>query len=176
MQTITKQQAATLYGNGFKILESETDIKYSIVELRKNKIKLQSSAIFKTIYFDKIGVDYHILARPLDLTKEITHKGETFVPIVELAKIYQKFIVWQFKENKAYYDRGDKNTNTWFDFNIRMNSFIAYSIPHEFTNHPRHSVVNGQDVLFDKLRKWNFAINLPDGSWIPVTEQNNPYK
>ena len=56
----------------------------------------------KTITENQMIVDCFPIARPLsDLTKPITHNGETFVPIVELAKIgdttYDKLIISNLK-------------------------------------------------------------------------------
>jgi hypothetical protein len=153
---ITKKIAGILFGNGYKIYQTSTGIRYNIIELRKNKIKLQSAAIFKTIYFDQIGKDYHILAFDnSDLTKEITVKGENFVPI-------DIFAIGDDGVQSMEFDYGNiKLIGALKSIAKNNNGFDLYYLPH---------------ASVEELVKLNFVVNLPEGSWIPVTENNNPYK
>lgn len=148
---ITKQIAATLYGNSYMLQDKEGKI-CDILKVNESAFGIYKPNS-KTIIcnFSQIGTDYHILARPLsDLTKEITHKGETFVPM-EFFNSKGMFI-------KEYFER---------IIDGKHKLFVSYA------NKERDAL---NDFESDKLREWNFAIGLPEGSWIPVTENKNPYK
>jgi len=164
---IKKQIAATLYGNSYMLQDKGSRI------LKINAVSddhiicevLISGKLFPVyIDYDKIGTEYHIVARPMNqLNESITHNGETFVPIVELAKIAFPLIEW--KISNSNYAKGNNN-GYWFEFDD--GAFVCGD------NDGRNTVFY-VEKLFDKLREWNFSIGLPEGSWIPVTEQNNPY-
>jgi len=157
---ITKKIAGDLYGNGFMLQDKEGRV-FKIDSVHDTCFTVKDEFHVKAVQFVKIGTDYHILARPLDLTKEITHKGETFVPIVELAKVAFPKIKWKLFNQIASSDELD------FYF---INDF--YCDGHAWKD--KH--IPSQLDLFDKLREWNFAIGFHEGSWIPVTDNNNPYK
>ena len=96
------------------------------------------------------------ILRPLsDLTKEIEHKGDKFIPIVELAKIsgIKYNVVRKIGEHSI--DLGKNND----DFSIRFwyesftyNSFLACRNGHYFP-------IN-QLLLIQKLIEWHFDIAL----------------
>lgn len=121
------------------------------------------------------------ILRPLsDLTKPITHKGETFVPIVELAKINEPeytsieindkgrvFINTPYVENMTMvYD----SINAIF-LNLTIRKDGAYRLE---TNR----AARNQQPLFDKLSEWLFDYRdlICQGLALPVTEEFNPYK
>ena len=173
MQTITKQQAATLYGNSY-LLQDKQGIKYILKGLIDDMLVVVlvqpngfESPHRSSINIDKIGVDYHVLARPLDLTKPITHKGETFLPIVELAKIAFPFEEWDRVVTK---DGIKMYISPLKKFCFLDGEFRTINLNYKNIH------TQNYDILLDKLREWNFALNLPDDSWIPVTDNNNPYK
>lgn len=106
---------------------------------------------------------------PLDyLTKEITHNGETFVPIERLHSLQNA--VWI--KNASFIENGIKDKDgTVFGFDSKYGGFIAYD--DDF----RQYSVHNQLELINKLFEWRFDVfNLMnDGLAIPVTETFNPY-
>ena len=183
MQTITKQQDATLYGNSYLLQDCTNFLLWRITGQNDFGVfEVQHGNIKEVFLWATCGSHYKILARPLDLTKEITHKGVTFVPIVELAKINSyygiKEITTFFENDNAWCIRyiDNKMISRQFEvYNENGNLYFMYWVNNEKSLNDSTRVIM-QDALFDKLPEWNFAVNLPDGSWIPVTEQNNPYK
>lgn len=174
---ITKKIAGDLYGNGF-MLQDKEGVHWHIHSCGYRMLTLSNPIKkFKKVLRSQIGTDYHILARPLDLTKEITHKGETFVPIVELAKtcLNIKHII-----NKCF----DSKFNQIQFTALQSNYIFQATTNNDFLLRKQYTegigsyaiIVHNQNTLFDKLRELNFAIGLPEGSWIPVTDNNNPYK
>jgi len=160
---ITKKIAGDLYGNGFMLQRKDKTI-FGIMGINDTGMLLSIAGVSMAYTENnQIGTDYHILARPLsDLTKEITHKGETFVPIVECAKIAFPAL----SNDWEYYDEISKAISKYgvtFGFDKEFYTVEATPVP-------------SQMDLFDKLREWNFSIGLLEGSWIPVTDNNNPYK
>jgi len=92
--------------------------------------------------------DIKPILRPLsDLTKPITHKGETFVPMEKLIDSFSDhhdFLVEIWEENDKYM--------------LGTPSLWAYE-------------------LVQKLIEWHFHIDEPEGTWIDVnTLDENPYK
>lgn len=96
------------------------------------------------------------LLRPLsDLTQEIEHNGERFVPIIELFKFHNKNSIRVFPSSENYeldhyshcviYD--DKNVFGYSNYG----AFVA------FTEGNNHLVVN-QNELFAKLYEWHFDV------------------
>lgn len=113
-----------------------------------------------------------LLLHPLsDLTKEIEHNGETFVPIIELAKMFSPY-----KEKAVDYEVitmfTEPTAKLLFD-EKRKCRYMYYSLP---------CPSNIEKFTFDviqKLIKWHFDIaNLIEkGEAIDVNSLNeNPYK
>ena len=153
---ITKKIAGIIYGNGFMLQDKEGEI-YIIESLGNNDcFEAHNSHGLYALPWRKAGTDYHILARPLsDLTKEIIHNGETFVPI-------DIFGIGDDGVQAMEFDYGNiKLTGALKSIAKNNNGFDLYYLPH---------------AAVEELIKLNFAVCLPEGSWIPVTEQNNPYK
>lgn len=89
---ITKNQAALLWANNYRLVAYDGK-KFEITELHKDGMWTKSeSNHYLFLKYIRIGIDYFILARPLsDLTKEITHEGEKFVPINRINEINGSF-------------------------------------------------------------------------------------
>ena len=119
------------------------------------------------------------------LTKPITHKGETFVPLVELAKIAK--LPYSNVEPKEFYSDDFRASCDWiverirWRFQIRLNiingvtnTSFGYFTPHKFG----YDYVNSQLEMFDKLSEWHFDFKglLDADLALPVTEEFNPYK
>ena len=113
-----------------------------------------------------------LLRNLYDLTKEIEHNGEKFVPIVELAKltgISGNFEIKQGKENEIIAFVWDGSLRRDLKFNIKDLYF-------EKTFWIGHQKIN-QLSLFQKLISWHFAIGLDENDYIDVnTLETNPYK
>lgn len=85
-----------------------------------------------------------------NLTKPITINGETFVPMEKLRKMYP-------------------NTPN-FEYIVGLTHVSNFYFKEGLTN------TNIEYCVVQKLFEWKFAINLPEGSWLPVSETLNPYK
>jgi len=95
------------------------------------------------------------ILRPLsDLTKPITHKGETFVPIEKLNELFG----WQEVYLVNY-------VNSGLGWKIEQ-SFASTAIP--FSNY--YGAIN-------KLLEWHFHLDEPEGTWVDVnTVDVSPYQ
>ena len=86
MKGITKQIAATLYGNNYELVDKD-GVKWQVSKAMGKCVSAFNAGTSKTkiIFFDRIGTDYFILARRMsDLTKNIEGIG---VPIDKLKEI-----------------------------------------------------------------------------------------
>lgn len=102
------------------------------------------------------------------LTREITHEGETFVPLLNLVdpdkSDWDKMECLEFQAVPNI-----PQSQKWFKVKhlelgevIQINPFNLEVLPHK---------------LFQKLIEWKFnAFNLPDELIVRVTEDFNPYK
>lgn len=98
-----------------------------------------------------------------DLTKPITvpgyNDGKEFVPIVELAKIDNKWIIEDGLEDRIYFSPWDTGV---------CEVFVRTASPED----PRIFVFEIYDYLtqpyriIQKLFQWHFAVDIPDGTWI----------
>ena len=114
------------------------------------------------------------ILRPLsDLTKEIEHKGERFVPIVKLMQIAYEIQDSDITPEKIYVKDNlhtVKISDVEFAFDADYNSFI--SMLHNF-----FSAVPKQLELFQKLIEWHFNLMDIGEEFIDVnTLEVNPYK
>lgn len=109
---------------------------------------------------------------PSDLTNPITHKGETVVPIIELAKISMigdKAERFEITKNKKYITVYFENKET-FTFSIKFMSFYS-------TIGNKSQIAPYQLNLFQKLIEWHFNLMDESESFIDVnTLEINPYK
>ena len=117
---------------------------------------------------------HKLILRPLsDLTKEIEHKGEKFVPIVKLMQIAYEIQDSDITPEKIYVKDNlhtVKISDVEFAFDADDNSFI--SMLHNF-----FSAVPKQLELFQKLISWHFNLMDIGEEFIDVnTLEENPYK
>ena len=93
---------------------------------------------------DERSENCKILLRPLSsLTKEITHEGETFVPMQRLEGIL--------------FNRDAESFGGYLSDENRLNILLgmADDLPH---------------WIAEKLLEWHFAIDIPDGTWIEIKD------
>lgn len=113
-----------------------------------------------------------------DLTKEITHRGETFVPMVKLASILCPGFQWVLNGKGAgCVNSKDSRYTFWFDSNA---FFTRIFIP-PFSKQLERVVIEPCDqiIAFDKLSEWLFDYRglIPAGLAVDVnTLSENPYE
>ena len=138
---ITKQIAATLYGNSYMLQDKEGE-KYIIESLGNNDcFEAHNSIGLFTLPWSKIGTDYHILARPFEM---ITSVINGVVPL-------------EYMQSKSL------RITAYYIYKDMLLADYEYGV----------NVLNNWEEQY--LLNLNFAIGLPEGSWIPVTDNNNPY-
>lgn len=108
------------------------------------------------------------ILRPLsDLTKEINHKGERFVPMVELYKIargrFKDSIVKQWSVMSTTSIIVEKEGNNDFIFSLfKSDSDVriedSYFFQLHSTNSPKLLNIQCWNILFQKLLEWHFDI------------------
>jgi len=167
---ISKVIAAQLYAYGYKLRSVNGFKAATIKSIRPSMIdgdQIVFGTSYKAVEVSEIGKTYFILARPLsDLTKEVTHDGETFVPIVELAKIvFPDYFNWKIKNDVCQCFTDGIVAPRKHEFYFEKSSFRYWSEEHRGSF---REILN-QYRLFDKLCEWNFAINLPEGSWLSIS-------
>lgn len=95
------------------------------------------------------------LLRPLsDLTKEIEHNGEKFVPIVYLCEKYcnRKCVTKEMGENLLKATNG--GAGLWFLYYDK--DMMTFSLEDHFMNITNHSIA--QYKMFEMLLKWHIDI------------------
>lgn len=119
------------------------------------------------------------ILRPMsDLTKEITHRGETFVPMVKLASILRPGFQWKLNEKgTGCVDAESPRHTFWFD----GNSFFTRVFIPPFSKQLERVVIEPCDqiIAFDKLAEWLFDYRdlIPAGLAVDVnTLDKNPYE
>ena len=159
-----------------------------MAEINDDGVIVRNSRLYPSRYHDFATHDYYKpYLRPLsDLTKPIDYNGETFVPIVELAKIAEI----ENSDTKATLSKLKGNDNLWgVRFNIENDyddkKFVVfgYDTIFGFGVHYRPSMtidfVKNQIDLWNKLIEWHFDIAglIEKGEAIDVnTLPENPYK
>ena len=166
----------------FMAMSLESGLKYVDLLCEPDDNICTLKGILNGLYCDDHGnVDCEIndcmpILRPLDLTKEIEHGGEKFVPIVELAKTafgYLDASKINFKaESSGNIYSCSLNKILHFSLDSNDNSFIAI-------HNGKTVCVPKQLELFQKLISWHFDIyNLISKNQaidINILE-TNPYK
>ena len=122
------------------------------------------------------GFGIMLILRPLsDLTKEIEHKGEKFVPIVVLAKMaWEEPLIKKFKIDREVLRYNFDGDEYYFEYRKNGRFLFARMTPYE-TFMP----INNQFLLFQKLIEWHFDIAdlISKGEATDVnTLDVNPYK
>ena len=111
--------------------------------------------------FDSLS-EIEIILRPLsDITKEIEHNGEKFVPIIEMAKLYAstndveaiKGAVTNFHYFKCYYSKSDYQI---LIINDSLRGWFSYYFNDDEPN-CGVNIVNEWEVR-DKLFEWHFDV------------------
>ena len=133
-----------------------------------------------------IPIESTPILRPLsDLIKPITHNGETFVPLVELAKIADMNVTDDFKcveHHNAWGARfkDEDDEGVFYEilsYSSNTNSFSTQTIQCEDIISERVlEMTFNQLQLFQKLIEWHFNLMDESEPFIPVTEEFNPYK
>lgn len=115
------------------------------------------------------------ICRPLsDLYNQITHKGETFIPIVELAKLAYSKLSWKCEAigDKCYLCLDNGKLAYRFFYSQNEQAFSTISIVSNETKY-----VPYQLQLFEKLVEWHFNLMDESEPFIDVnTLPENPYK
>ena len=151
---IDKKTAGILYAHSYRIVDKEGKA-YNISELLSdgliniNRVETLNNEV---IGYEEIGTDYHILARPHDLTKEVNG----VVPLVECAKISMPWIEdWHLIDgNCSVWDK-----SLFFYLYKDGTYFVCEGVKMGV------QIIPNQLALFDYLYQMNFAVNLPDESW-----------
>lgn len=120
---------------------------------------------FDATYTDNAG-KFKLILHPLDLTKEIEHKGEKFIPIVELAKLAgHKYAELSESKDCAKVGRDERfcyDNGFYLENKYVMNK--VYPLVHQFK-------------LSLKLIEWHFNLMDEGEEFIDVnTLLVNPYK
>ena len=126
----------------------------------------QNTTDYALEFMDKLIVSIPILHPLSDLTKEIEHKGEKFVPIVKLAQIMYPNHEWRLCEGLYYAIVG--NGYCTFEYDSGYDCFLM-----------NNSAQMPQIVCLLKLVEWHFDIAglLELGEAIDVNSlSENPYK
>lgn len=111
-----------------------------------------------------------------DLTKEIEHNGEKFVPIVELAKVagLSPRKISEISNNKVICD--NKGWRSFSEFSFNYNSFHIACFRNGNLAYMDWNI--DQIKLFQKLIEWHFDIAglIEKGEAIDINTIENPYK
>ncbi len=147
---------------------------YDLEVINEKGVRKTYAAVHYSYEFEPDFEKFTPILRPLsDLTKPIEHKGEKFVPIVELAKfLYERIsIAEDFKliEDRVYFG-SISSSQFWYSKEMKCfcSMFNNSDIP-----------VHNQLQLFQQLLKWHFDLfgGIESGEAIDVnTLDINPYK
>lgn len=101
---LSRLQAHIAAGYGYKLVDKE-GYEYKIISTLSTFFVAQKEGSFGIfVYFDKIGTDYFILARDLSqLTEEIEHDGERFVPYEKLKNLDDEYYIVE-EEGELFFD------------------------------------------------------------------------
>ncbi len=123
----------------------------------------------KGFLYVNLDVGKPILRSLSDLTKEIEHNGEKFVPLLELANIsFPKFVNSdRFTLVDNYIDMGYEYA---FLYKMDYMSFVCYT-EYNGKSYSYACVVPEQYKMFQKLFEWHFNVfNLPEHLWININD------
>lgn len=179
MQQLTIKHLGRRLAYGLKVLDGWGDIrtmKYTHLDDENNGFIVGVKPILRNLS---------------DLTKEIEHKGEKFVPIVKLAQLnFGKNYVRTFRVfgTDTFYvefiGRGDGGgdepeylyNKVQFAYSSFHKSFIVGEIEEDGKTFTHCDSIYQLNCL-EKLLEWHFHIDEPEGTWIDVNSlPENPYK
>lgn len=107
---------------------------WEIHGITKKKIIISNGVHTQLIDHDDFFVDYSLRLRPLsELRKEIEHNGKTFIPFLELSKIYE-------------------NNLSFNDLNSARIASQSIILMYEY------GYGHAQTWVFEKLCEWNFDV------------------
>ena len=171
MKTLELKDICGYLPYGLRIMRSPTNVPVvaELLDIRKD---------FTILGAGHIGT-YRAVLRPMsDLTKEITHRGEKFVPLVELAKIALRDAI-----AKRYYNDADfviKN-----DY-VEIHGYYKFRYTHRGSFEMCRTISDFDELtclhqceIFDKLNEWMFDYRglISAGLAIDVnTLPENPYE
>lgn len=104
------------------------------------------------------------------LTKEIEFKGERFVPIYELAKLFHTVKPPAIEHYSDAVEHGYYGAQCTCWNSVKEMRYSYFQMPFgEFITSAEHQII-------EKLQEWHFNIyNLSPDEFIEVNETNNPY-
>lgn len=123
----------------------------ALVGIRKDYLEFNYCGVYLSFQKDFVGVP---IVRPLsDLTKPITHNGETFVPIAKLFKMpdSEVDIVSASEECVQFINKRTRCHYSFYVATIRLTEALM-------------------------LIEWHFNLMDESEPFIPVTDEFNPYK
>ena len=146
-------------------------------EISNKKVCYKLASYTATDYaleFNDKGIIGTPILHPLsDLTKEIEHKGEKFVPMVELSKLagFEPQQLDPIDEIVAICN------NYSISFGYEKGSFFAGRINFKENDWIEDITIKNQLQLFSKLIEWHFSLMDEGEKFIDVnTLEENPYK
>jgi len=162
----------------------------TLIGIRKDYLEFNYHGVYLSFQKDFVGVP---IARPLsDLNKPITHNGETFVPIIKLLEMEQSlgltYATLNMKVTEVSCNKSDKfsthNVEYTEPYTNMDDGIITFSYSEQFRrfgkvmSHPyRQPLGVGYQIdLFLKLIEWHFNLMDKSETFIPVTDEFNPYK
>lgn len=153
---------------------------YDLQVVNEKGVRKTYAAVHYSYEFEPDFEKFTPILRPLsDLTKPIKHKGEKFVPIVELAKIAEEsnIKILDYKQKDSVFGVkyiSEEGIECVFAFHEEGQVFAIHSI-----NDRLFDICMYQLQLFQQLLKWHFDLfgGIESGEAIDVnTLDINPYK
>ncbi len=145
---------------------------YDLQVVNEKGVRKTYAAVHYSYEFEPDFEKFTPILRPLsDLTKEIEHKEEKFVPIIELAKVAFTNSRFSFELSEGL-DKFVWIDDDWNNFKF---SFDGYNF--HYDGYSRF--IPNQFKLYQKLIEWHFDISdlISKGEAIDVnTLETNPYK
>jgi hypothetical protein len=125
-----------------------------------------------------------LILRPLsDITKEIEHNGEVFIPIVELAKICFNNTFTTLPHIITFEVLNSGNDESFGFIGFTSDERFSLTFDNTFNNQSFEFWIGGSEHhikqfdLFQKLIEWHFAVGLSEDDYIDVNSlEVNPYK
>jgi len=147
---LTKTEAALLYGYGYRLVDKYKKVWNIIVPLTGSRFVIQQAgANQRTIGWEQIGTDYHVLVHPLSrLTTEIEGIGVAIVGLAKKAFPGLKFYVASDFSCRSL----PEDERTRFAYRKDLKSF-AYNY-HGLTI--QTYTVPNQQSLFAQMYAWHF--------------------
>jgi hypothetical protein len=166
---------------GTEYNDKPTPIIFELVGLDTNHVEYHE--IGRSVTEQIVFSDCFPILRPLsDLTKEIEHNGEKFVPIFELFKLINDYHLLDFDINYSEKNISFQIDDSWnhimtfndidLQFGYDENDFI-FHLTESFRNYSFNYI-----QMHEKLFEWKFDVFslIENGLAVAVTDKFNPYK